>query len=144
MKLRLPSILLAVQLTKLVDRIFIACTMNHTPGTANLSGNFQTGISRPQYLIFGYDYLDGVVDLPIHIPLRRDEILGRPNMPSLQQRMLRFCKNRGAQGESQCLDEHRRDIGSASPLAWLIFRYPLREADISKRVKKLGTQCCGT
>lgn len=116
------SPLLAVQVTELVDGVIIACTMNHcaVDGTSywhffnvwseiSLSGLERVSPhSRP---VFGRECLDGIVELPISIPLSRDRILdsGRyaQPQPNLQQRMFRFSKEKVAELKAKANMEMR-------------------------------------
>ncbi|KAF3438980.1 hypothetical protein FNV43_RR17255 [Rhamnella rubrinervis] len=100
--------LLAVQVTELLDGIFISCTMNHSIADGSSFMHFLntwSDISRngscdqlsQPYPVFGRQYLDGIVDLPIHIPFFHDQIPhGRLVSPPLQQRVFRFPKQKVA------------------------------------------------
>lgn len=66
--------LLAVQVTELVDGIFIV-RLGRDVFLA-----FLQCLVQNLSLAFGREFLHNIVDLPARIPLCRDEILGRPNM----------------------------------------------------------------
>ncbi|GMN30234.1 hypothetical protein TIFTF001_002753 [Ficus carica] len=100
--------LLAVQVTELVDGVFIACTMNHTAVDGKSFWHFfntwseisrSHGGEKPALVqvppVFGREnYLHGVIDLPIRIP---SSLVPSSNAnfvpPRLQQRMFHFGKD---------------------------------------------------
>ncbi|KAE7996392.1 hypothetical protein FH972_001122 [Carpinus fangiana] len=102
--------LLAVQVTELVDGIFISCTLNHSvvDGTSfwrffNTWSGISTGSSDPTSQsppIIGSGFLDGIINLPIRIPFqfqRNIEIHEeeRSNTcPPLKQRVFHFSKEK--------------------------------------------------
>ena len=105
--------LLAVQVTELSDGIFVAYALNHV--VADGTGlwhflNVWSEISRcgnnevlPQQYsfrrpVFGREFLDGLVDLPLRIPFSRDRI-HRGIFPTrtLQSRSFRFSKEKIAE-----------------------------------------------
>ena len=101
--------LLAVQVTELVDGIFIGCTWNHSVMDGNSFWNFFNSWSRisrgntdstSQFPlpIFQRCFFDGIIDFPIHIPFH--ELL-LPNErfipPPLKQRIFHFSKKKVAQ-----------------------------------------------
>lgn len=107
------SPLLAVQVTELIDGIFIACTMNHcaVDGTSfwhffnvwseiSRGDGLVCGSSRPRSPppVFCREFLDGFIDLPISIPFSRDAIISNINRyvppPNLQQRIFSFSKEK--------------------------------------------------
>lgn len=101
--------LLAVQVTELVDGVFIACTMNHTAVDGTSFWHFfntwseisrSHGREKPASVrvpaFFGREnYLHGVIDLPIRIPW---SLVPSSNAnfvpPRLQQRMFHFGKDK--------------------------------------------------
>lgn len=101
--------LLAVQVTELVDGVFIACTMNHTAVDGKSFWHFfntwseisrRHGGEKPALVqvppVFGREnYLHGVIDLPIRIP---SSLVPSSNAnfvpPRLQQRMFHFGKDK--------------------------------------------------
>ncbi|XP_008241486.1 PREDICTED: uncharacterized acetyltransferase At3g50280-like [Prunus mume] len=101
--------LLAVQVTELVDGIFIGCTVNHCVVDGSIFWRFFNTwseisrdhgfgkISQPP-LIFGREFLDGIIDLPVRIPFFHNQIPEKFLPPgSLQQRMFHFPKEKLAQ-----------------------------------------------
>ncbi|KAL6224841.1 hypothetical protein ACLB2K_003696 [Fragaria x ananassa] len=97
--------LLAVQVTDLVDGIFIGMTMNHSVGDGTCFWNFfntwseisRSGTSTMAKPIFGREFLDGIIHLPIRIPffqyLNPEDKVVLP-MPSLKQRVFHFRKEK--------------------------------------------------
>ncbi|XP_059457383.1 uncharacterized acetyltransferase At3g50280-like [Corylus avellana] len=101
--------LLAVQVTELVDGIFIGCTLNHSvvDGTTfwrffNTWSRISTGSANSTSQsppIIGLGFLDGIIDLPIHIPFQfqRNEIHedeSSNTCPPLKQRVFHFSKEK--------------------------------------------------
>lgn len=94
--------LLAVQVTELVDGIFIGCSYNHgiADGTSfwhfvntwsEISRNSGEIILQPRPVL-GYWFLDGI-DHPIQVPFSYHEaISSRPISPPLQERIFHFTK----------------------------------------------------
>lgn len=104
--------LLAVQVTELVDGIFIGLTMNHSVGDGTSFWNFfntwseisRTGAKPSKAIpIFGREYLDGIIDLPIRIPFFNDQIQEKFSLPTepLQQRVFHFGKEKIAELKSK-------------------------------------------
>ncbi|KAF3447259.1 hypothetical protein FNV43_RR12439 [Rhamnella rubrinervis] len=108
--------LLAVQVTELVDGIFIGCTMNHCVGDGTSFWHFfntwseicrrggcADQLSQPYPdLRRDQQYLNGIADLPIRI--HRFQYHGIPERPvraPLQQRVLHFPKERISQLKAQ-------------------------------------------
>ncbi|KAI5319292.1 PREDICTED: acetyltransferase [Prunus dulcis] len=84
--------LLSAQVTELLDGIFIGCSLNHVvaDGTSFWhffntwaeicrSGSHKILQPRP---VFGRQFLDGVIDLPVHLPFSYSEIIGEPIIKS--------------------------------------------------------------
>lgn len=99
--------LLAVQVTEVVDGIFITCTMNHCAGDGESfrhffnvwseisRQSFDGSVSQCSRPVFGREWLDVFVSLPISFPFSRDSISKvkrEVSPPNLQQRMFRFSK----------------------------------------------------
>ncbi|GMY19045.1 uncharacterized acetyltransferase At3g50280-like [Fagus crenata] len=106
--------LLAVQVTELVDGIFIGCTLNHCvmDGTSfwhffNTWSEFSKGNPDPTSQtppIFQRCFFDGIVDFPVHIPFHEtlipdesDERDERFIPPPMKQRIFHFSKKKVAQ-----------------------------------------------
>ena len=106
--------LLAAQVTELDDAVFIALTMNHAVVDGTVFWRFfntWSEISRlgsdvniPR-LVFGRFYLDGVVDLPIHIPSFDPNDIHKHVVPPLRQRMFHFSKENIAKLKAKANDE---------------------------------------
>jgi hypothetical protein len=102
--------LLAVQVTELVDGIFIDCTLNHSivDGTSfwhffNTWSGISTGSFDPTSQsppIIGLGFLDGIIDLPIRIPFQFQcnieihEEERSNTCPPLKQRVFHFSKEK--------------------------------------------------
>lgn len=104
--------LLSVQITELIDGLFIACTMNHSVADGTFFWHFfNTWSSISRDLGFSIDptqivplqfqpvidrgYLDGIIDLPIHIPFFQNQIQDKFISPlPLQQKMFHFCNEK--------------------------------------------------
>ncbi|XP_059457947.1 uncharacterized acetyltransferase At3g50280-like [Corylus avellana] len=96
--------LLAVQVTELVDGIFIGCTLNHSvaDGTTfwrffNTWSGISTGSSDPTSQsppIFGSGFLDGIMNLPIRIPFQFQRNESSNTSPPLKQRVFHFSKEK--------------------------------------------------
>lgn len=93
--------LLALQVTQLVDGIFVAYTSNHSvlDGTSmwhflNTWAEICRGCDRlsQQPPDFGRGFLNGIVDLPVRIPSFIDKLPEKFVPPPLQQRILHFSK----------------------------------------------------
>ncbi|KAL6273691.1 hypothetical protein ACE6H2_024383 [Prunus campanulata] len=109
-----PKPLLAVQVTELIDGIFIGCTMNHcvVDGSSfwhffntwsEISRSGSDEIFQPPP-VFDRQFLDGVVDLPIHIPFSDSKIPDKLNPPislNYLQRVFHFSKEKTAQLKSK-------------------------------------------
>ncbi|BBH07792.1 HXXXD-type acyl-transferase family protein [Prunus dulcis] len=109
-----PKPLLAVQVTELVDGIFIGCTMNHcvvdgssfwhffnTWSEISRSGSDENFQPPP---VFDPQFLDGVFDLPIHIRFSYSKIPDKLNPPislNYLQRVFHFSKEKTAQLKSK-------------------------------------------
>lgn len=102
--------LLAVQVTELVDGIFIACTMNHSVADGTSFWNFFNTwsqislagdrVSQNPLVVERQQYLGGAIELPIRVPFSGDEIpvpVGSTAQPPLQHRVFRFPKQRIAE-----------------------------------------------
>lgn len=73
--------LLAAQVTELVDGIFIGCSINHAvvDGTSfwhflNTWSEISPSGSDHAKVVFGRQFLDGLIDLPVHIPFSQIQI----------------------------------------------------------------------
>lgn len=101
--------LLAVQVTELIDGIFIGCTLNHCVVDGSSFWHFfntwseisrgnninPTSISPP---IFQRCYFDGIIDFPLHIPFHHNEISDvRSIPPPLKQKVFHFSKKKISQ-----------------------------------------------
>ncbi|KAM3738985.1 hypothetical protein ACB098_09G171600 [Castanea mollissima] len=101
--------LLAVQVTELVDGIFIGCTLNHCVVDGSSFWHFfntwseisrgnntnPTSISPP---IFQRCYFDGIIDFPLHIPFHHNEISDERSIPRpLKQKVFHFSKRKISQ-----------------------------------------------
>jgi hypothetical protein len=98
--------LLAVQVTELVDGIFIGCTLNHSVADGTSFWRFFNnwfGISKgsdPTSLGLGppiirLSRLDGIIDLPIRFPFHeRNDIQEKSIAPPLKQRFFHFSKEK--------------------------------------------------
>lgn len=94
--------LLAVQVTDLVDGIFIACTLNHSVADGSSFWHFfntWSEIARKcdpisqSPPVFERCLLDDIIDFPIHIPnFSSNEIPEKFIPPPLQQRVFHFSK----------------------------------------------------
>ncbi|KAB2617813.1 hypothetical protein D8674_013682 [Pyrus ussuriensis x Pyrus communis] len=109
--------LLAAQVTELVDGVFIGCTMNHlvidgstfwhffnTWSEISRGGGGRDGISQSPR-IFGREFLDGIIDLPVRIPFFRSQIPDKFLPPPLKQRVFHFPKEKIAQLKAKANDE---------------------------------------
>ncbi|KAM5576598.1 putative acetyltransferase [Rosa sericea] len=104
--------LLAVQVTELVDGIFIGLTMNHSAGDGTCFWNFfntwseisRSGTSKVAKPILGREFLDGIIHLPIRIPFFQyqnpEEKVVPPTEP-LKQRVFHFRKEKIAELKSK-------------------------------------------
>ncbi|KAH7520209.1 uncharacterized acetyltransferase At3g50280 [Ziziphus jujuba] len=120
--------LLAVQVTELVDGIFIGCTINHTVLDGTSFWHFFNTWSRISRSCGGGDdgdgdrvsefppvfdrrqYLHGIVELPLRIPFPRyNEIPKKPTPPPLKQRMFHFSRERIAQLKAKANAEMETD-----------------------------------
>ncbi|XP_059459203.1 uncharacterized acetyltransferase At3g50280-like [Corylus avellana] len=107
--------LLAVQVTELVDGIFIGCTLNHSvaDGTTfwrffNTWSGISTGSSDPTSQtppIFGSGFLDGIMNLPIRIPFQFQRNERSNTSPPLKQRVFHFSKEKIQQLKAKANDE---------------------------------------
>lgn len=99
--------LLAVQITELVDGIFIGLTMNHSVVDGTSFWNFfnawseisRCGKTWQPMPIFSRQFLDGIIDLPVRIPRFRDQIPVAKSgsffpLVLLQQRVFHFSKGK--------------------------------------------------
>ena len=107
--------LLAVQVTELVDGIFIACTMNHCVVDGTSFWHFfitWSEFSRDNNIdflpqsgpIFQRYFFDGIIDCPIRIPFHHNEVPDERFIPPpLKQKVFHFSKEKIAQLKaSQC------------------------------------------
>ncbi|KAF3447260.1 hypothetical protein FNV43_RR12440 [Rhamnella rubrinervis] len=115
--------LLAVQVTELVDGIFIGCTMNHCVGDGTSFWHFfntwseicRRGgcvdqLSQPHPDLAREQLLNGIADLPIRI--QRFQYHGIPERsvgPPLQQRVFHFSKERISQLKAKANAEMETD-----------------------------------
>ncbi|KAL5556972.1 hypothetical protein UlMin_039208 [Ulmus minor] len=90
--------LLAVQVTELLDGLFIAISMNHAvaDGTSfwhffNVWSEISNKLSQPSPS-FSNDCLNKIINLPLHIPYFPNIPTATTNSPPLQQRMFHFSK----------------------------------------------------
>lgn len=85
--------LLAVQVTELVDGIFIGCSINHVAADGTSFWHFlntwseiaRTGtgsdiISQPRPVFGRHEFYDGLIDLPIRLPFPCNEIMSKQHM----------------------------------------------------------------
>jgi hypothetical protein len=96
--------LLAVQVTELVDGIFIGCTLNHcvADGTTfwrffNTWSGISAGSADPTSQsppIIGSGFLDGIINLPIRIPFQFQRNESSNTCPPLKQRVFHFSKEK--------------------------------------------------
>ncbi|CAB4287389.1 unnamed protein product [Prunus armeniaca] len=100
--------LLAVQITELVDGIFIGCTMNHsvvdgssfwhffnTWSEISRRGSTNCGKILQPPPAFGREFLNGMIDLPVRLPNFQNKIPKiRFSAPLLQQRVFHFSKQK--------------------------------------------------
>ncbi|CAB4287396.1 unnamed protein product [Prunus armeniaca] len=109
-----PKPLLAVQVTELIDGIFVGCTMNHcvvdgssfwhffnTWSEISRSGSDENFQPPP---VFDRQFLDGVFDLPIHIRFSYSKIPDKLNPPislNYLQGVFHFSKEKTAQLKSK-------------------------------------------
>ncbi|PRQ48021.1 putative shikimate O-hydroxycinnamoyltransferase [Rosa chinensis] len=102
--------LLAVQITELADGIFIGLSMNHSVVDGTSFWNFfnswseisRCGKTSQPVPIFGRQFLDGIIDLPVRIPHFWDQIPAGKSSSSLppvllQQRVFHFSKGKIAE-----------------------------------------------
>ncbi|KAM3738978.1 hypothetical protein ACB098_09G170900 [Castanea mollissima] len=100
--------LLALQVTELVDGIFIGCTLNHCVVDGSPFWHFfntWSEISRgnstdstSQSPIFQRCYFDGFIDFPLHIPFHQNEIPDERSIPTpLKQKVFHFSKKKISQ-----------------------------------------------
>ncbi|KAH7520205.1 uncharacterized acetyltransferase At3g50280 [Ziziphus jujuba] len=116
--------LLAVQVTELVDGIFIGCTINHTAADGSSfwhffntwsqisrRGGIDGGnlISRTPPPVFDRRCLDGIIEFPIRIPSSQLENRKRYTPPPLKQRMFRFSKETIAELKAKANSEMKTD-----------------------------------
>ncbi|KAL5556968.1 hypothetical protein UlMin_039204 [Ulmus minor] len=120
--------LLAVQVTELVDGIFIGCTMNHCVIDGNSFWHFfntwsqlSRGINviSETHPVFGREYLKGIIDLPLQIPFSQDQISNRFNPPPLQQKMIHFSKEKISQLKAKANSEMANDTSSNAKISSL-------------------------
>lgn len=110
--------LLSVQVTELLDGVFIGCSMNHSVVDGSSFWRFfntWSQISRgdDQVLqpapVFDRQFLDGIVYLPIRIPFTYNEISAtkeiRFSMPLLQRRVFHFSKEKIAKLKARANSE---------------------------------------
>nr|POF08690.1 putative acetyltransferase [Quercus suber] len=141
--------LLAVQVTELVDGIFIACTMNHcvVDGTSFWHFfNTWSEISRgnnidllPQSApIFQRYFFDRIIDFPIRIPFHHNEVPDeRFSPPPLKQKVFHFSKEKIAQLKAKANAEMRPTTTSCPfKLFWLIFGELWFVADVPMLIKR--------
>lgn len=109
--------LLAVQVTELVDGIFIGCSMNHSVGDGtsfwhffNTWSQISRGCSdqlsqRPPDI--GRQYFDGIINLPIQIPSLHNQIQAESFVSPvpLQQRVFHFSKEKIEELKAKANDE---------------------------------------
>ena len=114
--------LLAVQVTELVDGVFVALNINHTVSDGMSFWKFfntWSRISREEdghadnshvTPVVGLNYLEGIVDLPIRIPSSLTKITKNVRInPPLQQRMFRFSKEKISELKAQANAEMSTD-----------------------------------
>ncbi|KAM4080131.1 hypothetical protein ACB094_09G168400 [Castanea mollissima] len=101
--------LLGVQVTELVDGIFIGCTINHCAVDGSSFWHFfntWSEISRGNIInptsqlfppIFQRCFFSGIINFPIHIPVHPNEISDERSFPTLKQRVFHFSKKKIAQ-----------------------------------------------
>ena len=110
--------LLAVQVTELVDGVFVALTINHSAfdGTSFWKFfNTWSRISREEdghadnshvTLVVGFNYLEGIVDLPIRIPSSLAETPQNNYLgPPLRQQMFHFSKEKISELKARAIAE---------------------------------------
>jgi hypothetical protein len=130
--------LLAVQVTELVDGIFIGCTLNHSVADGTSFWRFfntWSGISRgsdPTSLGLGppiiqSSFLDGIIDLPIRFPFQRKEIQERSIAPPLKERVFHFSKEKIQQLKAKANAEMSTDkISSLQAVLAYLWRSVVR------------------
>ncbi|XP_030926264.1 uncharacterized acetyltransferase At3g50280-like [Quercus lobata] len=102
--------LLGVQVTELIDGIFIGCTINHCVVDGSSFWHFfntWSEISRGNIInptsqlfspIFRRCFFNGIVNFPIHIPVHPNEISDERSFPTLlKQKVFHFSKEKIAQ-----------------------------------------------
>ncbi|XP_075638508.1 putative acetyltransferase At3g50280 [Castanea sativa] len=102
--------LLGVQVTELVDGIFIGCTINHCAVDGSSFWHFfntWSEISRGNIInptsqlfppIFQRCFFNGIINFPIHIPVHPSEISDERSFPTLlKQKVFHFSKKKIAQ-----------------------------------------------
>ncbi|KAL5556967.1 hypothetical protein UlMin_039203 [Ulmus minor] len=120
--------LLAVQVTELVDGIFIGCTMNHCVVDGNSFWHFfntwsqlSRGITviSETHPVFGREYLKGIIDLPLQIPFTDNELSNRSIPPKLNQRVFHFSKEKISQLKAKANSEMSNDMSSNTKISSL-------------------------
>ncbi|KAL5556977.1 hypothetical protein UlMin_039213 [Ulmus minor] len=122
--------LLAVQVTELVDGIFIGCTMNHCVVDGSSFWQFfntWSQISRcsndlvsPQsFPVFSREYLNGIIDLPLQIPFSYNEVSDPFIPPPLKQSVFHFSKEKISQLKAKANSEMTNDMSSNTNISSL-------------------------
>ncbi|KAL4597750.1 hypothetical protein ACB092_11G011200 [Castanea dentata] len=110
--------LLSVQVTELVDCIFIGCTLNHAvcDGTTfwhffNTWSEISRGTSEKlqPHPTFERSHLDGIINFPVHIPNILEEKTQKLVPPPLKQRYFHFTKEKIAELKAKANNEMGTD-----------------------------------
>ena len=110
--------LLSVQVTELVDCIFIGCTLNHVVCDGTTFWHFfntWSEISRgtceklQPHPIFERSHFDGIINFPVHIPNILEEKIQKCVPPPLKQRSFRFTKEKIAELKAKANNEMGTD-----------------------------------
>ncbi|XP_062154510.1 protein ENHANCED PSEUDOMONAS SUSCEPTIBILITY 1-like [Alnus glutinosa] len=136
--------LLAMQVTKLVDGIFIGCTLNHSVADGTSFCRFfnnWSGISKgsdPTSLGLGppiilLSHLDGIIDLPIRFPFHeRNDIQEKSTAPPLKQRFFHFSKEKIQQLKAKANAEMSTDkISSFQAVLAYLWRSMVRNCHLN-------------
>ncbi|KAF3952932.1 hypothetical protein CMV_021569 [Castanea mollissima] len=110
--------LLSVQVTELVDCIFIGCTLNHAVCDGTTFWHFfntWSEISRgtceklQPHPIFERSHFDGIINFPVHIPNILEEKTQKLVPPPLKQRYFHFTKEKIAELKAKANNEMGTD-----------------------------------
>ncbi|OIW09722.1 hypothetical protein TanjilG_21248 [Lupinus angustifolius] len=130
--------LLAVQVTELIDGIFIACTLNHAAADGKSFWHFMNSwaeISRgnnkisklPSFQRFFYD----TIDQPIRFPFTKEDETYSGNPSLLRERIFHFSKEEIAKFKSKANEEANTDqISSLQALLSHVWKSVLRNKHV--------------